>query len=117
MYEKTQEKWCTRCMEVCGRVHRWAQSPGRGQVGQSGCTCTVCAKVGMVEIGCGGHTGGTPPIGKVVPLGLVCDEKVLQDGWQGQTDASKCGNVARFRTHAHMHAWSARGRWEVVVGT
>src|SRR5258707_7050365 len=103
-------------MEVCGRVHRWAQSLGRGQVGQSGYTCTVCAKVGMVEIGCGGHTGGTPPIGKVVPLGLVCDEKVLQDGWQGWTDTSKCGNAAGFRMCTRA-CRSAGGRWEAVVCT
>ena len=77
----------------------------------------VCAKVGMVEIGCGGYLGGTPPIGKLELLGLISGEKVLQDGWQGWTDMSKCRNAARFRTCAHMHAWSARGRWEVVVGT
>src|SRR5258707_14414474 len=41
----------------------------------------------------------------MMPLGLVCGEKVLQDGWQGWMDASKCGNVAGFgmRMHACMH--------------
>src|SRR5258705_10094839 len=102
-------------MEVCRRVHRWAQSPGGGRVGQSGCTC-MC-KVGMVEIGCGGYLGGTPPIGKLELLGLISDEKVLQDGWQGQMDTSKCGNAAGFGTCMCAHARSARGRWEVVVGT
>jgi len=104
-----------RCTEVCGRVCRWAQSLGGGQVGQSGCAC-MC-KVGMMEIGCGGYLGGTPPIGKLEPLGLISGEKVLQDGWQGWMDTSKCGNVARFGACAHAHAQSARGRWEVVVGT
>src|SRR5260221_8568533 len=88
---------------------------GGGQVGRSGCTC-MC-KSWKMKSGCGGHIESTPPIGKVVPLGLVCDEKVLQDGWQGWTDMSKCGNAARFGTHACVHAWSARGRWEEVVGT
>src|SRR5260221_13838570 len=104
-----------RCAEVCGRVCRWAWSPGGGRVGQSGCTC-MC-KSWKMKSGCGGHIESTPPIGKVVPLGLVCDEKVLQDGWQGWTDMSKCGNVAGFRTHAHAHAQSAGGRWEGVAGT
>src|SRR5258708_9275837 len=40
----------------------------------------------------------TPPIGKLEPLGLISGEMVLQDGWQGWTDMSKCGNVARFGT-------------------
>src|SRR5258707_325940 len=55
-----------------------------------------------MKSGCGGHIESTPPIGKVVPLGLVCDEKVLQDGWQGQMDTSKCRNVAGFRMHVHV---------------
>ncbi len=62
----------------CAKVHRgvqkgaWAWSLGEGQVGQSGCTYM-----------CKGWNGGsrvwwvpsTPPIGKMVPLGLVCGEK------------------------------------------
>src|SRR5258708_14977341 len=98
--------------EVCRRVHRWAGSPGGGQVGWSGCTC-MC-KSWKMKSGCGGHIESTPPIGKVVPLGLVCDEKVLQDGWQGQTDMSKCGNAAGFRMRAHvcMHrVLEGDGRW------
>src|SRR5258707_4798840 len=74
----------------------------------------VCAKVGMVEIGCGGYLGGTPPIGKLELLGLISGEKVLQDGWQGQTDTSKCRNAARFRMHACtcMHGvLEGDGRW------
>src|SRR5258708_1067653 len=55
-----------------------------------------------MKSGCGGHIESTPPIGKVVPLGLVCDEKVLQGGWRGQMDASKCGNVAGFGMHTWM---------------
>ena len=69
----------------------------------------VCAKVGMVEIGCGGYLGGTPPIGKLEPLGLISGEKVLQDGWQGQTDASKCGNAAGFGVHACMECQREMG--------
>ena len=103
---KTQEKWHARCAGVCGRVHRWAWSLGAGlaRVGVH-----VCAKSWN-----GGNRvwwahRGTPPIGKVVPLGLVCDEKVLQDGWQGWTDTSKCGNVAGFGMCVHTHALSAGG--------
>src|SRR5258708_38978673 len=68
----------------------------------------------MVEIGCGGYLGGTPPIGKLVPLGLVCDKKVLQDGWQGRTDMSKCRNAVGFGTRACMHMHGVPegdGRW------
>src|SRR6266436_3965260 len=49
-----------------------------------------------------------------MPLGLVCGEKVLQDGWQGRTDMSKCGNAARFGTRAHVHmhrVLEGDGRW------
>src|SRR5260221_3950602 len=101
-------------MEVHGRVRRWAWSLGAAlaRVGAH-----VCTKVGMVEIGCGGYLGGTPPIGQLELLGLISDEKVLQDGWQGQIDTSKCGNAAGFGTCMCAHARSARGRWEVVVGT
>src|SRR6266446_10313062 len=35
----------------------------------------------------------TPPIGKLEPLGLISGEKVLQDGWQGWMDMSKCRNA------------------------
>src|SRR5258708_33152102 len=104
-----------RCAEVHRRVRRWAWSPGGGRVGQRGCTCRC--KVGMMEIGCGGYLGGTPPIGKLEPLGLIRGEKVLQDGWQGWMDTSKCGNVARFGACAHAHAQSARERGECVVST
>src|SRR5258707_9178961 len=45
-----------------------------------------------------------------MPLGLVCDEKVLQDGWQGWTDASKCGNAAGFRMRMHG-VLEGDGRW------
>src|SRR5258708_38370574 len=109
---KTQE---TMACKVCGRVCRWAWSLGGGWVGRSGCACMH--KSWKMKSGCGGHIESTPPIGKVVPLGLVCDEKVLQDGWQGQMDMSKCGNVARFGMRTCTHAWSAGGRWEEVVGT
>src|SRR5260221_8156390 len=50
----------------------------------------------------------------MMPLGLVCGEKVLQDGWQGRTDTSKCGNAARFGTRAHVHmhrVLEGDGRW------
>src|SRR5258707_7333692 len=98
-------------MEVHGRVRRWAWSLGAGlaRVGVH-----VCAKVGMVEIGCGGYLGGTPPIGKLEPLGLISGEKVLQDGWQGWMDMSKCGNAAGFGVHMHvrMHGvLEGDGRW------
>ena len=109
---KTQEKMAC---EVHGRVHRWVQSLGGGRVGQSGCACM--RKVGMMEIGCGGYLGGTPPIGKLEPPGLISGEMVLQDGWQGWTDMSKCSNAAGFGTHAVAHAQSAGGRWGVVVHT
>src|SRR5258707_9052402 len=111
---KTQEKMVCK---VCGGVWKGAQggTEPRGQVGWCGCAC-MC-KSWKMKGGCGGHIESTPPIGKVVPLGLDCDEKVLQDGWQGQTDISKCGNVAGFGTHTCAHAWSARGRWEGVLGT
>src|SRR5260221_7173865 len=39
---------------------------------------------------------------------------VLQDGWQGRMDMSKCGNAARFRmcVHARMHrVLEGDGRW------
>src|SRR5258708_23073079 len=109
---KTQEKngaqgvW--RCVEGCTGGHRAWVGAGLARVGAH-----VCTKVGMVEIGCGGYLGGTPPIGKLELLGLISGEQVLQDGWRGQTDTSKCGNAAVFGMCAH--AWSARGRW-VVVG-
>src|SRR5258705_2454060 len=103
----TQGAW--RCTEVHGRVRRWVRSPGGGRVGRSGCAC-MC-KSWKMKSGCGGHIESTPPIGKMVPLGLVCDEKVLQDGWQRRTDASKCGNAAGFGMHMCVHAQSARGRW------
>src|SRR5258708_14190765 len=60
---------------------------------------------------------GNPTIGKLELLGLISGEMVLQDGWQGQMDTSKCGNAARFGTCMGAHARSAGGRWEVVVGT
>ena len=100
--------------KVHGRVCRWAQSPGGGWVGQSGCACMRKSWNG------GNRVWWVPrgyPIGKLEPLGLISGEKVLQDGWQGWTDMSKCGNVARFGMCVCTHAWSARGRWEVVVGT
>src|SRR5258707_3538482 len=71
-------------------------------------------KVGMVEIGCGGYLGGTPPIGKLELLGLLSGEMVLQDGWQGRMDTSKCGNAGRFGTHMCMcmhRVPEGDGRW------
>src|SRR5260221_10141019 len=94
--------------KVCRRVCRWAWSPGGGQVGQSGCACM--RKVGMMEMGCGGYLGGTPPIGKLEPPGLISGEMVLQDGWQGWTDMSKCGNAAGFGTCVHGVP-EGDGRW------
>src|SRR5258708_14739273 len=29
----------------------------------------------------------------MMPLGLVCGEKVLQDGWQGHVQMRKCGQI------------------------
>src|SRR5258708_16261115 len=46
----------------------------------------------------------------MVPLGLVCGEKILEDGWQGRTDASKCGNVAGFGMRMHGVP-EGDGRW------
>src|SRR5258708_8286787 len=96
-----------RCMEGCTGVHG-AQGARLARVGAH-----VCAKVGMVEIGCGGYLGGAPPIGKLEPLGLISGEMVLQDGWQGQMDMSKCRNAAGFgHVHVHMHGvLEGDGRW------
>jgi len=66
-------------VEGCAGGHGAWVGAGLARVGVH-----VCAKVGMVEIGCGGYLGGTPPIGKLEPLGLISGEKVLQDGWQGR---------------------------------
>src|SRR5260221_5162885 len=93
--DKPRKKWCARCVEVHRRVCRWAQSPGGGWVGQSGCAC-MC-KVGMMEIGCGGYLGGTPPIGKLEPLGLISGEMVLQDGWQGRCRWAKNQHLPGLR--------------------
>src|SRR5258705_9147852 len=98
---KTQEtmahkvrRGAQRCVEGCAGGHGAWVGARLARVGAH-----VCAKVGMVEIGCGGYLGGTPPIGKLEPLGLISGEKVLQDGWQGWTDTSKCRNAAGFGMH------------------
>src|SRR5260221_11522791 len=97
-----------RCVEGCAGEHGAWVGARLARVGAH-----VCAKVGMVEIGCGGYLGGTPPIGKLEPLGLISGEMVLQDGWQGQMDMSKCGNAAGFgHVHVHMHGvLEGDGRW------
>src|SRR5260221_9240245 len=111
---KTQEKMAHK---VHGGVQKGVQVGTEPRWGLGWPECACMHKVGMVEIGCGGYLGGTPPIGKLELLGLISGEMVLQDGWQGWTDTSKCGNAAGFGARAHVHAQSARGRWEVVVGT
>src|SRR6266436_6602479 len=89
-----------RCTEGCTGGHGAQVGARLARVGVH-----VCAKVGMVEIGCGGYLGGTPPIGKLEPLGLISGEKVLQDGWQGWTDTSKCRNAAGFRVCKCSTIW------------
>jgi len=43
-------------------------------------------------------------------------KKVLQDGWQGQTDMSKCGSGAGFGTCTHAHMQGDERWWWALNG-